>query len=119
MWVSHIIEAPEWVVAQTIARRKRELETEELEYAERLDAARKREAQLRKLARGHVRKKPVIGPLLYARILRTNYIYTYLSDFLLKRMSPPRTTERTKPSSSLTEMTTRTAGVTCLLPCLH
>ena len=34
-------------------------EDEELEYAERLATARKREAKLRKLARGHVRKKPV------------------------------------------------------------
>ncbi|KAI0333315.1 DNA repair helicase [Cubamyces sp. BRFM 1775] len=50
--------APDWVVAQTIERRRRELEAEELEYASRLADARKREAQLRKLTRGHIRKKP-------------------------------------------------------------
>ncbi|KAI0359225.1 DNA repair helicase [Trametes cingulata] len=53
-------DAPDWVVAQTIERRRRELEAEEAEYASRLAAARKREAQLRKLTRGHVRKKPVL-----------------------------------------------------------
>ncbi|KAI0703917.1 DNA repair helicase [Earliella scabrosa] len=57
--VSEQTDALDWVLAQTIERKKRELEAEDLEYAERLAAARKREAQLRKLARGHVRKKPV------------------------------------------------------------
>ncbi|KAI0827672.1 DNA repair helicase [Trametes gibbosa] len=51
-------DAPDWVTAQTIERRRRELEAEELEYATRLATARKREAQLRRMARGHVRKKP-------------------------------------------------------------
>ncbi|RDX47561.1 DNA repair helicase [Lentinus brumalis] len=50
--------APDWVLAQTIDRRRRQLEAEEIEYAQRLADARKREAQLRRLARGHVRKKP-------------------------------------------------------------
>ena len=35
------------------------MEAEDLEYAERFAAARKREAQLRKLTKGHVRKKMV------------------------------------------------------------
>ncbi|TBU40126.1 DNA repair helicase [Dichomitus squalens] len=52
----------DWVLAQTIERRRRQLEAEDLEYAERLAAARKREAQLRKLAHGHVRKKPRLSP---------------------------------------------------------
>ncbi|KAI0657701.1 DNA repair helicase [Cubamyces menziesii] len=51
-------DAPDWVVAQTIERRRRELEAVELEYASRLATARKREAQLRKLTRGHIRKRP-------------------------------------------------------------
>ncbi|KAH9856751.1 DNA repair helicase [Lenzites betulinus] len=51
-------DAPDWVVAQTIERRRRELEAEELEYASRLATARKREAQLRRMTRGHVRKRP-------------------------------------------------------------
>ncbi|KAI0644923.1 DNA repair helicase [Trametes meyenii] len=55
-------EAPDWVLAQTIERRRRELEAEELAYASRLAAARKREAQLRKLTRGRVRKKPRFSP---------------------------------------------------------
>ncbi|KAJ3002330.1 hypothetical protein NUW54_g5905 [Trametes sanguinea] len=52
-------EGPDWVVAQTVERRRRELEAAELEYASRLAAARKREAQLRRVMRGHVRKKQV------------------------------------------------------------
>ncbi|KAI0667105.1 DNA repair helicase [Trametes maxima] len=59
---SSIEEAPDWVLAQTIERRRRELEADELEYATRLATARKREAQLRKLSRGHVRKKPRLSP---------------------------------------------------------
>ncbi|KAI0710304.1 DNA repair helicase [Cerioporus squamosus] len=55
-------DAPDWVLVQTIDRRRRLLEAEELEYAQRLADARKREAQLRKLARGHVRKKPRLSP---------------------------------------------------------
>ncbi|KAI9068626.1 DNA repair helicase [Trametes sanguinea] len=50
-------EGPDWVVAQTVERRRRELEAAELEYGSRLAAARKREAQLRRVMRGHVRKK--------------------------------------------------------------
>ncbi|CDO72617.1 hypothetical protein BN946_scf184985.g36 [Trametes cinnabarina] len=54
-------DAPDWVVAQTMERRKRELEAEDLEYAERLAAARKREAQLRRVMRGHVRKRQKVA----------------------------------------------------------
>ncbi|PIL32767.1 hypothetical protein GSI_04884 [Ganoderma sinense ZZ0214-1] len=57
---------PDWVLAQTIERRRRQLEADDLEYAERLATARKREAQLRKLSRGHVRKKPRLEPELDA-----------------------------------------------------
>ncbi|KAI0366702.1 DNA repair helicase [Pilatotrama ljubarskyi] len=55
-------DTPDWVVAQTIERQRRALEAEEAEYASRLAAARKREAQLRRLTRGHVRKKPRLEP---------------------------------------------------------
>ncbi|KAI8994116.1 DNA repair helicase [Trametes punicea] len=54
-------DAPDWVVAQTIERRRRELEAEEQEYASRLATARKREAQLRRAMRGHVRKKQKVS----------------------------------------------------------
>ncbi|KAI0753454.1 DNA repair helicase [Daedaleopsis nitida] len=53
---------PDWVAAQTVERRRRQLEADEVEYAERLATARKREAQMRKLARGHVRKRPRLSP---------------------------------------------------------
>ncbi|KAI0764365.1 DNA repair helicase [Trametes elegans] len=55
-------DAPDWVMAQTIERRRRELEAEDQEYASRLAAARKREAQLRRVTRGHVRKKLRLSP---------------------------------------------------------
>jgi chromosome transmission fidelity protein 1 len=40
--------APEWVIAQTRDRLRRELEADEAEYEERLAAARKREETLRR-----------------------------------------------------------------------
>ncbi|KZT03940.1 DNA repair helicase [Laetiporus sulphureus 93-53] len=48
---------PDWVLAQTLERRQRELEAEERESAERLAKARKKEAKMRKLANGRVKKK--------------------------------------------------------------
>lgn len=52
--------AADWVLAQTLDRKRRELEAEEIEYSERLAKARQREAVMRKAARGRVRKKMVI-----------------------------------------------------------
>ncbi|KAH7904949.1 DNA repair helicase [Hygrophoropsis aurantiaca] len=49
---------PDWVVAQAVERRRRELDAEDQEYEEKLAKARKTEAQLRKLARTRVTKKP-------------------------------------------------------------
>jgi chromosome transmission fidelity protein 1 len=49
----------DWVISQTIARRKRELEAEEADYEMRLSAARKREEAIRKMTRAKVTKKPV------------------------------------------------------------
>lgn len=49
----------DWVLAQTLERKRRLLEAEELEYAERLTRARKKEALMRKAARGRVWKKAV------------------------------------------------------------
>ena len=54
-----MLSGPDWVVAQAVERRKRELETEDQEYEEKLAKARKTEARLRKLARTRVTKKPV------------------------------------------------------------
>ncbi|CCM02979.1 uncharacterized protein FIBRA_05094 [Fibroporia radiculosa] len=44
---------PDWVLAQTLERRRRELETDEREYAGRLAAARQKEVTMRKLSRAH------------------------------------------------------------------
>ena len=51
----------DWVLAQTLDRKRQQLEAEEMEYAERLAQARKREVIMRHAAKGRVRKKPV-GP---------------------------------------------------------
>lgn len=50
------------MLAQTLDRRRRELEAEDREYAERLGRARKKEAEMRKLARARVRKKQASPP---------------------------------------------------------
>lgn len=47
----------DWVLEQTLERKRKQLEAEEMEYAERLAQARKREAIIRRAARGRVRKK--------------------------------------------------------------
>lgn len=46
-------------MAQTMERHKRELEADEAEYEERLAAARKKEATMKKMAKARVHKKPV------------------------------------------------------------
>ncbi|KII90522.1 hypothetical protein PLICRDRAFT_697066 [Plicaturopsis crispa FD-325 SS-3] len=48
----------DWVVAQTVDRHRRALEAEELEYEARLAEARKREALLKRVAKGRVTKRP-------------------------------------------------------------
>lgn len=49
--------AMDWVLAQTIDRKRRQLEADEMEYAERLARARKKELIMRKAAKARVRKK--------------------------------------------------------------
>lgn len=49
----------DWVLAQTLERKRRELEAEELDFAERLANARRREEALKKAARARARKKLV------------------------------------------------------------
>lgn len=66
MWSALLDFAPnpqtdDWVLAQTLERKRRELEAEELEHAERLAKARQREAAMRKAARARVRKR-LVGP---------------------------------------------------------
>ncbi|KAI0937761.1 hypothetical protein AcW1_003835 [Taiwanofungus camphoratus] len=51
---------PDWVLAQTLDRRRRELEADEREHSERLAKARKKEAAMRKLANSRVRKRPKV-----------------------------------------------------------
>ena len=51
--------AKDWVVEQTIARVRRELEADEEEYEMRLAQARKREEIMRRAAKGRVTKRLV------------------------------------------------------------
>lgn len=51
--------AMDWVLAQTIDRKRRQLEAEELEYSERLARAKQKESIMRKAAKARVRKKQV------------------------------------------------------------
>jgi chromosome transmission fidelity protein 1 len=53
------IPEPDWVIAQTIERHRRELEADDAEYEERLATARKKEASMKKIAKARVTKKPV------------------------------------------------------------
>lgn len=48
------------MTAQTVERHRRQLEAEEAEYEERLGAARKKEATMKKMAKARVTKKPVL-----------------------------------------------------------
>ena len=48
-----------WVLEQTLDRKRRQLEGEESEYADRLSRARQKEVIMRKAARARVRKKLV------------------------------------------------------------
>jgi chromosome transmission fidelity protein 1 len=58
MWILRDFSAPEWVISQTRDRLRRELEADELEYEERLAAARKREeAQRRKFFARSVKRQ--------------------------------------------------------------
>lgn len=54
-----LVQVKEWVIEQTRERIGRQLEADELAYQERLLAARKREAAMRRAARARVLKKPV------------------------------------------------------------
>ncbi len=49
----------DWVAAQTRERLRRDMEDQENEYEERLAKARKKEVELRRMARARVSKKPV------------------------------------------------------------
>jgi chromosome transmission fidelity protein 1 len=56
--------ANDWVAAQTLDRQRRELETEEAEYRERLLRARRREEAMKRIASGRVAKRQVRSPAL-------------------------------------------------------
>ena len=49
----------DWVLAQTLDRKRRQLEADEMEYAEKLARARQKELIMRKAAKARVRKKVV------------------------------------------------------------
>ena len=53
------IAAHDWVAAQALDRRRRELEAEEAEYGERLLRARRREEAMKRIASGRVVKRQV------------------------------------------------------------
>jgi len=53
--------AHDWVAAQALNRRRRELEAEEAEYGERLLRARRREEAMKRVASGRVVKRQVRG----------------------------------------------------------
>jgi hypothetical protein len=59
---------PEWVIKQTIERRRRELAEKDKEYEEKLSKARKREAALKRMAAARVHKRTVGLPLHPHRI---------------------------------------------------
>ncbi|KAM6494135.1 Helicase C-terminal domain containing protein [Amanita muscaria] len=50
-------EAKDWVIAQSIERSRREIEIKELEYEERLEEAKKREARMKKAANARYTKR--------------------------------------------------------------
>ncbi|KAG2010120.1 CHL1 helicase [Coprinopsis cinerea AmutBmut pab1-1] len=54
-------EVKDWVIEQTLARVRREMEADEREYEEKLARARKREEQLRRMAKARVTKKMRYG----------------------------------------------------------
>lgn len=60
-WLIHGTEI-DWVVQQTQERHRRELEAEEMEYEQRLAAARKKEAEMKRMANARVHKRPVSIP---------------------------------------------------------
>ncbi|CAL1712032.1 unnamed protein product [Somion occarium] len=49
-------DALDWVIAQTVERKRRELEADELEYSERLRKAKQKEASLRKTAQNRAKR---------------------------------------------------------------
>ncbi|KAF6757547.1 helicase C-terminal domain-containing protein [Ephemerocybe angulata] len=51
------VDAKDWVMEQTLARVRREMEADEREYEENLARARKREEQLRRMANGRMSKR--------------------------------------------------------------
>lgn len=54
--------AKDWVIEQTIARVRREMEADEAEYERNLAQARKREQQMRRMASGRMAKRAKYGP---------------------------------------------------------
>lgn len=55
----------DWVVSQTMERKRREMEEVDREYAERLQKAKQKEELLRKAARARVHKRQVRTILLH------------------------------------------------------
>jgi hypothetical protein len=59
IYLAHRATVKDWVLAQTIDRKRQELETEEIEYAKRLARARQREEITRRAVKGRVHKRLV------------------------------------------------------------
>ncbi|KAG1743296.1 helicase C-terminal domain-containing protein [Suillus paluster] len=72
---SAVASEPSWVAAQALDIRKRELESEDQEYEERLTKARKTEAHFRMLARARVTKKQrMAGDLTHDHLQEDAYL---------------------------------------------
>jgi len=63
--------ASDWVAAQALSRRRRELEAEEVEYRERLLRARRREEAMDRIASGRAVKRQVCSLALGGMLRRS------------------------------------------------
>ena len=61
--IEYILIAKDWVVQQTLARLRRDLEADDREFQDRLAAARKREEAWKRAKIGRTIKRPVRNPL--------------------------------------------------------
>ena len=70
----------DWVLAQTMERKRREMEEIDREYAERLRKAKRKEELLRKAARARVHKRQVRVMHLLMRFLVNLYCRKHLTN---------------------------------------
>lgn len=108
---------PAWVKAQTLERHRRELEAEEAEYEERLAAARRKEAAMKKKAKAKVNKKPVCLIMFMDFKSSSTKIYFPYRNYLT--MYQKLKTQEMTPSYQRTLVLTRRALATIFhQPCV-